>query len=210
MDLLDQSPDFQAVSIEGEEARLSDLLHRKYIILEFGCITCPYCIHLVPEMDQMYRDFKSRNVESIFVYTEEAHPGEIWPQHTSFEQKTRHARAFKQLYNVVRPIWVDSVDGNGHRLYGEKPNISFVIDTAGRVIFKSNWTDASVLKDTISNLTEMDRYREAGNEVSYFQTERVYYRKYDVQKYIEGIRRNGRKSLLDVGLKKIKELNLIP
>jgi hypothetical protein len=41
----------------------------------------------VPSMDGLAQELEPQKIVSIFVYTHEAHPGEYYPHHTSFEQK---------------------------------------------------------------------------------------------------------------------------
>src|SRR3970040_1718501 len=64
-----------------------------------------------PSMNQIAGRWDLHGVGSVFLYTHEAHPGEYWPHHTSFEQKLRHARALRDILGVTRPILVDALDG---------------------------------------------------------------------------------------------------
>ena len=47
-------------------------------------------------MEPMAEEYAGRGVEFLFVYVREAHPGEYYPHHDSFERKLAHARAFQQ------------------------------------------------------------------------------------------------------------------
>jgi hypothetical protein len=75
----------------------------------------------------MAREFASKGVEFVFLYTREAHPGENYPAHSSFKQKLDHARAFKAEFNIERPILVDDLAGSAHKLYGSLPNMTYLI-----------------------------------------------------------------------------------
>ena len=55
----------------------------------------------------MAREFASEGFVSLFLYTREAHPGENFPAHRSMEQKLAHASAFKERFQIERPILVD-------------------------------------------------------------------------------------------------------
>jgi hypothetical protein len=59
----------------------------------------------------MAREFGPKGVEFVFLYTREAHPGENYPAHKSFEQKLAHARTFRTELKVERPILVDDLTG---------------------------------------------------------------------------------------------------
>ena len=84
-------------------------------------------------------------MQSVFVYTREAHPGEHRPAHHSMGDKLTAARAFRDEWSVRRPILVDDLDGTLHRSYGMLPNMAFVVSGGGQLVYKANWTDASHL-----------------------------------------------------------------
>ena len=60
----------------------------------------------------------------------------------------------RNMYDTPRAILIDSLDGDVHRLYSGLPNMSWVIDHAGRIAHKFSWTVAddirSALEDTLS------------------------------------------------------------
>jgi hypothetical protein len=68
-----------------------------------------------PSMNAIAARFADQGVGSIFLYTNEAHPGERYPHLTSLEQKLRHARDLRDILGVRRPILVDALDGACHR-----------------------------------------------------------------------------------------------
>ena len=81
----------------------------------------------------------------VFIYTREAHPGEKIPHLTSFEQKLEHAKLMTEKY-INRTMLVDSLDGDMHHAYGRLPNITYIVNRYGNVIYKSDWTDPSTIK----------------------------------------------------------------
>jgi len=89
----------------------------------------------------MARAFAPKGINFLFLYTREAHPGENYPAHRSFEQKLSHARAFKAEFKIERPILVDDLVGTAHKLYGSLPNMTYLIGRSGRVLFRADWTD---------------------------------------------------------------------
>ena len=51
-------------------------------------------------------------MQSVFVYVREAHPGEHYGHHESFEQKMGLAHEFQRLFDVKRPIsWSTTLSG---------------------------------------------------------------------------------------------------
>ncbi len=44
--------------------------------------------------------YADQDVGSIFLYTNEAHPGENYPHHRSMEQKQEHAKALRDVLAI--------------------------------------------------------------------------------------------------------------
>ena len=95
-------------------------------------------------MDAIAEQYKKDKVGSIFLYTNEAHPGENYPHLTSLPQKFHHARDLRDKLGITRPILVDSLDGACHRTYGGMPNMTWIFNRTGIPIYKSDWTDADL------------------------------------------------------------------
>ena len=93
-------------------------------------------------MNALAEQYASEKVGSIFLYTHEGHPGEVYPHLTSMEQKFKHARDLRDVLGVTRPILVDALDGACHRAYGSMPNMTWIFSRTGQVLYKSNWTDS--------------------------------------------------------------------
>ena len=89
----------------------------------------------------MAKAFADKGFTFVFVYVREAHPGENYPAHTSMEQKIAQAQAFREHCNIERPILVDDLSGTGHLLYGDLPNMTYLVGRGGRILFRSDWTD---------------------------------------------------------------------
>ena len=105
-----------------------------------------------PGLDHLYRDFGDM-VQFVSVYSREAHPGEIYPHHTSDGQKMRHARDWAELDRVPWPVAVDALDGGTHRAYGPLPNSAYLIGRAGRVAFRALWAgQEGLLRDRLEEL----------------------------------------------------------
>ena len=70
-------------------------------------------------MDTLAAEYSEHGFDSLFIYTREAHPGEILPHHTSFAQKLAMARRFQEEQGVRRRILVDALDG---AVVGSRPS----------------------------------------------------------------------------------------
>ena len=84
-------------------------------------------------------------MESVFVYVREARPGENFGPHDSFERKLAHAHEFQRQFQVRRPILVDDMAGSAYRAFGQRPNMTYILNSAHSVVFRSAWTDPDTI-----------------------------------------------------------------
>ena len=146
-------------------------------------------------MNEIATRYQDRNVGSIFLYTNEAHPGENYPHHTSMAQKLHHAQALRDVLGVDRPIVVDGLDGACHRAFGSMPNMTWIFNQAGIPVYKSDWTDAASVESAIVYyLNVLDRRRNS-ERVAPFRVERIDYRTQDQERFYVGLARNGPKAV---------------
>ena len=146
-------------------------------------------------MDSIAGRYAEHNVGAVFVYTNEAHPGEYYPHLTSLEQKMRHAHALKEVLSINRPILVDSLDGTCHRAYGSMPNMSWIFNSAGVPVYKADWTDAASIENALQFFVGIAQQRQAGNIMAPFRVERLDYRIQDRPAFYKGLERNGPKAV---------------
>ncbi len=113
----------------------------------------------VPPLTELYNKYQSKGFEFFVIYVREAHPGENFPHHTSFEQKLAHARKLKELEGVKIPILVDDLQGTTHKAYSLLPNMVYLVDRDGMVVYKSDWTDAVELDGMCESLIRLDEMK---------------------------------------------------
>jgi hypothetical protein len=146
-------------------------------------------------MNAVAERFASQGIGSIFLYTNEAHPGEIYPHLTSMEQKFNHAADLRDVLGVTRPILVDALDGACHRAYGSMPNMTWIFDKIGRVLYKSDWTAAESVSRSLDYFLEIRERRKSNQRLAPFRVERVEYREVDREAFYKGLERNGPKAV---------------
>ena len=139
--------------------------------------------------------FSEQGVGSIFLYTNEAHPGENYPHLTSMEQKFRHAFDLRDQLGVTRPILLDALDGACHRAYGSMPNMSWIFNKAGIPIYKSDWSDARSVENAVEYFLDVLQRRRSGERMAGFQVERIDFRTRDPDGFMHGLERNGPKAV---------------
>jgi hypothetical protein len=148
-----------------------------------------------PSMNAIAERFAAQDVGSIFLYTNEAHPGEHYPHLTSIEQKQRHARDLRDILGVARPILVDALDGACHRAYGSMPNMTWIFNKSGVPIYKSDWTDTHSVANAVEYFLDVLDRRRSGERLAPFRVERLDYRTQDQAAFYAGLERNGPKSV---------------
>jgi hypothetical protein len=148
-------------------------------------------------MEPLAAHYAPRGYRFVFVYTREAHPGEYYPHHTSFEQKLAHARVLRDHHRVQRPILVDDLAGTLHRAYGTLPNMTYVVGRAGRITFKSNWTDAETIRFALEYQLRMANLRREGARLAPFYAELQGLRWNDPAKFQEGLAFAGPKAVAE-------------
>jgi len=159
-----EAPDFSRRTLDGEKLRLSDFRGEKNVVLMFGSATCPMTAGSIGGMNELFEEY-GNDVQFVFVYVREAHPGEEMPAHSSYKEKVSAAERMREEDDVEMPIVVDDVRGSIHRKYGKLPNPTYLIDKSGRVAFRCLWTDADVVEDALEELLDRQRDRDVEHAV---------------------------------------------
>ena len=154
----DQAPDFQGRTIDGDKIRLSDYEGEKNVVLTFGSVTCPFTAAAAAGLNELYEDYGDE-VEFLFVYVREAHPGEEIGPHQEMSEKVRAAELLRHEEDIEMPIIVDDLNGRIHKKYGKAPNPTYLIDRSGRIAFRMLNTNATVLGQAIEELLERQEER---------------------------------------------------
>lgn len=160
----DKAPDFEGRTIEGDRIRLSDYQGKSNVVLTLGSATCPFSTSSIRGLNALYKDY-SDEMEFLFVYIREAHPGEELGAHKEMRDKVQAAEMFQEAEDIEMPIIVDDLNGRIHRKYGKAPNPTYLIDRSGRIAFRMLNTDTSVLGEAIEELLERQEERGADHVV---------------------------------------------
>jgi alkyl hydroperoxide reductase subunit AhpC len=161
----DRAPDFEGRSLEGDAIKLSDYRGEKNVVLTFGSATCPFTAASIRGMNELYEEYDGDDVQFLFCYVREAHPGERLSAHRSYQDKVRAAELFRREEEVRMPIIVDEVNGDIHKDYGKLPNATYIIDKSGRVAFRSLWTRPRVIEEALRELLDRQEERDVEHAV---------------------------------------------
>ena len=133
----------------------------------------------------------------MFIYAREAHPGENVLHHDSFERKLASARLLAEEAGIGRDILVDDLDGTMHRAYGLMPNMTWVIDRGGRVVYKANWTGAANVEAFLDRFLAGRAEHPAGTLPVMYETQQAEFRYPDRKRFMQHLLRNGPRAVAE-------------
>lgn len=147
--------DFKLTKLDGTEVSLLDY-KGKWLVLETGSLTCPMFVKNIDPLREVKA--KHPDVEFLVIYVREAHPGSRRGPSGDMAEKIALAKEMKESFGEHREILVDSVDGAMHQAYGAMPNMVYIVNPDGKVIYRCDWSFAKridkVLQDRASLHTE--------------------------------------------------------
>lgn len=193
----ERAPDFRAVTLDGDSVRLSDFTKQKNVLLLFGSATCPMTADAIGGINELYDRFRGSDIEFLFVYVREAHPGEVIPAHNSMREKVEAARLLRDEEDMHMPVLVDDLRGTIHRKYSKLPNPAFLIDKSGRVAFLSLWSKPESLGAAIEELLEMQQDRGVDHVIVHGGQDLSMALPYRALSSYRALERGGRESLSD-------------
>jgi thiol-disulfide isomerase/thioredoxin len=145
----DAAPDFTLKTADGKETvRLSKLVGEKPVVLVFGNFTCGPFRALYPDVDAVYRRHKDE-ATFLMVYVREAHPTDGWKmdsnarfgvalkQPTTYGERVEACELFRKKLSPGMPVAVDDITDPAGYAYSGMPARLYVIDTKGKVAYKS-------------------------------------------------------------------------
>jgi peroxiredoxin len=155
----DAAPDFELRSLSGDLIKLSDFKNSRNVVITFGSATCPQTAASIGGLRSLAREFPVSDVEFLFIYVREAHPGADLPPHHSMEDKAHAALILRDQEQIEFPVLIDELGGEVHRKYGALPNASFIVDTSGRIAYRSLASHGSSLGAALEELLERQKER---------------------------------------------------
>src|SRR4051812_4791474 len=191
------APDFTLRTIDGDKLSLSDFEEHKNVLLTFGSGTCPMTLGSIAGLNRLYDKYRGDDVEFLFVYVREAHPGEDLPAHNSMDEKFRAAEQFRYEEDLKMPVLVDDLRGSVHRKYGKLPNPSFLIDKSGRVAFRTQWTQANILDRAINELLDFQQRTGKDHNVVANGEDRRMPKSFPLLYTYRALKRGGREAITD-------------
>lgn len=191
------APDFTLRTVDGDKVSLSDFEEHKNVVLTFGSATCPMTLGSIGGLNRLYEKYRGDDVEFLFVYIREAHPGEDLPSHRSMEDKFRAAQLFRDEEDLKMPVPIDDLRGSVHRKYDRLPNPSYLIDKSGRIAFRSLYAQPDVLDNAVSELLTFQQRTGKDHSVVAGGENRRMPRSFPLLYTYRALKRGGRQAILN-------------
>jgi peroxiredoxin len=193
----ERAPDFTARTLTGDQISLADYRGAKNVVLTFGSATCPMTAGSIGGMNQLAERYPADDVEFLFVYVREAHPGDEIAAHQTMSDKVQAAQILEAEEKVVMPILVDDLKGSIHRKYGKLPNPTYLIDKSGRIAFRAQWTQAGIMEEALQQLLKIQHERGLDHAVVLGGEDRSVPISYQVLYSYRALERGGRAAIMD-------------
>jgi len=100
----------------------------------------------------MALEFRDRDCQFVFVYTREAHPSDRYPGHDSLERKLDHARTMAEELGFERAMLVDDLEGTVHHAFGRLPNMTYIVNAGGTIVYRAAWTDPRTIGGALEQI----------------------------------------------------------
>lgn len=147
--------DFTLTTLDGKEVKLSDYRGKK-IILETGSSTCPMYVKNINPMNELAKKFP--DVKFVVLYVREAHPGGRIKGHRSHEEKIKCATELVHAENERREVLIDDLNGGLHDELGLLPDMLYVLDEKGIILFRSSWNEPMLVEKFLKGELEAKEY----------------------------------------------------
>jgi hypothetical protein len=134
-----QVPAFDLPVLDGGRLSSSDLGGRP-VLLAVGSRTCPVTGSAGPVLRRLHAEFGDK-VRFVLVNTREAHPGDLFGQPQTPEEKWAHATELRRHHDIPFEVAVDDIDGTLHRALTPKPNSAYLLDPAGAIRYRAHWAN---------------------------------------------------------------------
>lgn len=144
----DAAPLFTLTGLDGQTTHLADSIGKKPVVLIFGNFTCGPFRSQSGNLDKLYRRYRDK-AEFLMIYVREAHPSDGWwmmsnqrvginpAQPQSDEERRSVAQTCRRHLDIEIPLLVDTIDDRVGQTYSGMPNRLYLIDTEGKIAFKS-------------------------------------------------------------------------
>jgi len=151
------APDFELTGLDGTPLKVSSFRGR-WLVLETASITCMMYARNVANIGHLKHKYP--DVNWLLVYVREAHPGQRRPAHKDMAQKLKLAGSLRDEFGETRMVAADTLSGDMHVAYGSLPNMVYVLNPEGMVVYRCDWLSAPELDRVLAQrpITETNQH----------------------------------------------------
>jgi len=135
----------------------------------------------------MAKELAEHDCQFVFVYTREAHPNDRYPGHSSLEQKVEVAQTMAERLGFERPMLVDDLDGTIHHAYGRLPNMTYIVNPGGTIVYRAAWTDPRTIRLALEQILFERGERRAKRRVTPYYMEWIPHRPNDDVRFVKDL-----------------------
>ena len=84
-------------------------------------------------------------------------------------------------------MYVDDLDGPIHRAFGTLPNMTWIINSAGQIVYKADWTDHRTVRAAVEQLIAERDLRRARTRITPYYVEWQPNRENPVVEFVGGL-----------------------
>jgi hypothetical protein len=152
---------------------------QKPLLIITGSYTCDISRKNLPSVQSLAEKFGSK-VEIVMVYTLDAHPydspspysptGEVAlamdnvrdnikaAQPKTYGERVELAKEWISETDISVPLVIDNPQNEFWWAFGQRPNMCYLIDTSGKVVFRELWFNEKDVKKAIRSLLNQPKY----------------------------------------------------
>ena len=135
----------------------------------------------------MAKELADHDVQFLFMYTREAHPSDRYPRHTTLEQKIGVAQTMAERLDFERPMLVDDLDGTLHHAYGRLPNMTYIVNRGGTILYRAAWTDPRTIQVALDQVVFERGERRAKKKLTPYYMEWMPQRRNDDVTFVQDL-----------------------
>jgi hypothetical protein len=121
-------------------------------LLVFGSYTCPNFRGAASILNHLYPEYK-KDVPFYLIYIREAHSTQDWASTqnqreaitlqpaTNMDERGDHATMCVRKLHIEFPTLLDNMNGGAEKAYAAWPSKAYLLDTHGRIIFRSGLSE---------------------------------------------------------------------
>ncbi|MFH1867739.1 MAG: TlpA disulfide reductase family protein [Candidatus Omnitrophota bacterium] len=96
----EQALDFTLNDLNGNSVSLSDFSGKKALLLDFTTTWCPHCVTIIPELKDIYNEYKDKDLQVLAIYVNES---------------TANTEKFAQKHQIPYTVLVDEDGSIGNK-----------------------------------------------------------------------------------------------